>query len=128
MGALLEFARARFELSRPDKETGKTRLQVLEDIRRQTGVVAPELADAPQLPAAGMYLWQWFQDLCRSRPQGFNSVLPLAWSEVDSYFRLIGVRPRPWEVEILYALDVLFVDVMNDDRKRVTSARAMKRG
>lgn len=124
MDALLKFARSHFVLSRPDKNTGKTRLQQLEDIRIQTGVVAPELVSGPELPEAGIYLWRWFLDLCRARPQGASAVVPLLWSEVEAYFRLAGIRPRPWEIEIVKALDIAFVETMNDDKRSVSSAGA----
>lgn len=102
----------------------KTRLQVLNDILRQTGVKAPELSALKQIDPAVDHLWTWFARLGRRRPSG----RPITWSEMASFFALNGIRPQKWEVEALEALDDLYIETKADNRasRVVSGAGAMK--
>jgi len=102
--ALLQFAVARFALSKPYKKTGKTRLQVLLDIQAQTGITAGELTNLPPMPETLGYIWEWFLDAHRKRQAGF-SMNALSWSDAQAFFQLRRLRPSPWELDAFLQLD-----------------------
>lgn len=110
--ALLEYAEAHFALSRPDAQFGqKTRLQVLLDVRRQTGVVAPELESLPVLPFCVAYLWEWFCDLSRGRGRdAAGAPLPIDWSAIWAFFDLLKIAPLGWEIRGIILLDDAYLD------------------
>jgi hypothetical protein len=105
--ALLEVARAHFALSKPG-ENGKSRLQVLTEIRKQTGVVAKELRDLPSIPDETAHIWRWFNQLSRRRGAGY-SIEALAWKDIDAYFTRMRVNPYPWELDAIVDLDDAFL-------------------
>lgn len=124
--ALLQFARAHFALSKPDKRTGKTRLQILLDIQRQTGVTAPELKDLPEVPSEAAHVWRWFCALGGARGSGM-AINPIAWSDMTAFFALAGVKPAGWEVEAIRGLDDAYLLSRTDDKGGVVKgAKALK--
>lgn len=78
------------------------------EIARQTGVVAPELQTLPSVPYETRHLWRWFCDISRARTAGWG-VDPISWTDAWSYFRMLRIRPQPWEVEAIRALDDAFI-------------------
>jgi hypothetical protein len=57
------------------------------------------------LPAALGYLWIAFLRLAaRRQSYGFGPVR-LSWVEIDAFNRLSGTKLKPWEIEIIEALD-----------------------
>ena len=111
---MLEFARRRFALDKIDPTTGKSRLQTLQDIRKQTGVVRRELRDLPLAPPETEYLWNWFLDLSARRQAGF-SINALAWADIHAYFTLKRLSPEPWEVDTLCLLDSVYLEAQAKD-------------
>lgn len=106
----MRFAEARFALSTPDAMfPTKTRLTVLNDIVRQTGVVPKELRDLPRLPAALEYLWDWFTELDATRGQGFSADLAIAWQEINAFFAVQRVTPQRWELQALRRIDEAYL-------------------
>lgn len=124
---LLEFARAHFALSKPYKKTGKTRLKVLLEIKEQTGIVAQELRDLPSLPYATNYIWGWYQALTDRRTSGFN-INPISWPEMKSYFDLMRITPKRWEVATIAAIDDAFLQSRLDETTTATAASAKTLG
>lgn len=116
---------AHFALSKPDK-TGKTRLQVLLDIKKQTGVIAKELSELPELPSETAHVWDWFGALSNRRGAGF-ALEPIAWNDMDAFFRLRKIRPMGWEADCIAQLDDAFLaSRMGKADGAVSSAKGMK--
>lgn len=105
----MQFAVAHFALSKPWKKTGKTRLAILQDIQRQTGIVADELKNLPTVPPTMEYIWKWFLDVHRKRQAGF-SMNAFSWSDVKAYFELRNLRPSRWELDAFLHLDDAYVE------------------
>ena len=57
------------------------------------------------------YLWRWFCELEGSRPFADGAMLPIPASEILAWATLARVRPRPWELSILRALDATALKV-----------------
>lgn len=125
--ALLEFGRERFALSKVDKATGKTRLQTIHEIAKQTGVLAPELEHPVHLPLEAEHLWRWYADLDAGRSAGFD-LNPISWSDMRAYFALHRLRPKPWELQALRALDDAYLGSRtNAPTQKATGAGALRR-
>lgn len=117
-------------MSRPDRQFGdKTRLQVLLDVRRQTGVIAPELKRMPTLPFSVAYLWEWFCDLSRGRGvDASGSPRPLTWEAIWAFFDLLKIAPLDWEIRGIIRVDEAYLDSRygNSGRPSAESAGAMR--
>lgn len=105
----------------------KTRLQVYRDIYRQTGVLAQELKALPAIPVEAEHVWEWFCELGGARTNGM-AINPIAWADMAAFFTLIRVRPDPWELRAIRALDDAYLESRSDNAKGgvVTGAKAMK--
>lgn len=64
---------------------------------------------APNVPAAGEHIWDWFWSLHGGRRAGFGPE-PLAYSEIAAWCALTGARPMPDEVRIIKAMDAAYLD------------------
>jgi len=53
------------------------------------------------------HVWTAFCRLNARRRSGF-SIEPIAWSDLDAFIRLTGIRLVPWEVQLIEMLDDLF--------------------
>lgn len=128
-GALLEFARAHFALLRPDfHQKGKTRLQVLRDVQRQTGIVAEELSNLPSVPFEAAHVWEWFRELSDARQVGMD-VSPIAWADISAYFALRRVEPQQWEIDAIRLIDEAYLESRAEKTAggAVKGAKAMNR-
>jgi hypothetical protein len=65
---------------------------------------AAELS-GPECPEEARYLWAWFMELHRARPQGGMGPGAIGYPDIQAWCGLRGVRLAPWEVEVLTALD-----------------------
>ncbi|WP_444979069.1 phage tail assembly chaperone [Alcaligenes faecalis] len=128
-GEILAYARHVFGLSRRHEATGKTLRQWYEEIEQQTGIRAHQL-DGPELPDAGLRIWGWYQDLDARRNwyigMGVSAPAPISWESIDSYFRMIGYKPQPWQIRLLCDLDTLYrVTVSGEDSEQADSANGL---
>jgi hypothetical protein len=67
-----------------------------------------EELDQPPFPDALAYLWNVFTRLSNRRPVGMVAGL-IPWSEIDAFQRVSGFRLGPWEVQLIEALDGLYM-------------------
>lgn len=64
---------------------------------------------SPPCPPALAYLWRCYGRIrSRKGASGFG-IGPLEWPDIDAFNRLSGARLAPWEVEILEAVDDLYL-------------------
>ena len=77
----------------------------LEAVWVQTGVIPPQLADAPVLPHECAGLWRTFIDLRSACPSSGFGPGALSYSEIDAYQRTGGEVLLPWEVRAIRAAD-----------------------
>lgn len=99
---------------------------MLIEIREQTGVIAPELANLPDLPDETAHIWNWYGDLSAARGAGF-SINAIAWTDIWAYFDLKRMRPEPWEVQTIRTLDDAFlVSRVEEATGSVAGAGALK--
>jgi len=84
---------------------------------RQTGSLPRALADAPALPRAISYIWDWFLALSRRRGQGMSGPIPLSNQEVKAWADNLGCHPSPWEIEVIFGLDDVFLEIVRGRMK-----------
>lgn len=80
------------------------------------GRLPDELANAPQMPAELAHVWRWFCELHATRAHGQCGAFPIGFAEIAAWAALTGVRPRPFEVAALRAIDDVF---MTPEEKKV---------
>lgn len=94
-------------------------------------MLAPELAQLARIPAAAEHVWSWFCNLSPTRRMGYAAAEPLSWSDIEAYFRLLGVAPLRWEVAALRRLDETYLASRAPDRPAaagaIGGAKALKR-
>lgn len=76
-----------------------------------------------RLPQAGERVWFWFWRLDRTRSFTIAGPGVLTFHEIDSMFRLLGTRPKDWELRAMAAMDAVRVDLLyrETDGGRVSS-------
>ena len=65
-----------------------------------------------RLPQAAERVWFWFWRLDRTRSFTIAGPGVLTFHEIDSMFRLLGCRPRDWEVRAMVAMDMARVELL----------------
>jgi len=99
----LEFAQQEFELSEKQSD-GKSQREHLENVAKQIGRKPKELEDLIELPESMKECWHWFLRLNRKRPAGMG-ISEIPYSEIKSFFDLIGLKPELYELELIEAFD-----------------------
>lgn len=89
----------------PQKD-GHTLREHLEAAKKQ-GADPAELRDLVA-PEGVEHVWQWFLALHRGRASGFGPS-GLSHAEIEAWSRLYGLRPSPFELDCLVALDGAFL-------------------
>ena len=64
----------------------------------------------PIIPDAALDLWGWFWELDGGRQSGMSQN-PLLWSEIESWGRLMRIKPAPWELTVIKAMDRAYLGV-----------------
>lgn len=62
--------------------------------------------DGPALPREVAYLWEWFGELECTRSANEVGLMPITYSEILAWSKLMDRNVRPHEVEALLMLDV----------------------
>lgn len=86
---------------------------------------AMEQSDAPEMPPAGLRIWRIFTDLNRTRGGGMGPA-PISYQEIDAWSRLRGEPVRPFELDILRALDMAWLEVAAEMQKNPDRPRYME--
>ena len=76
-----------------------------------TGRRPPELDELVDFPSDMRYQWQYFIALHNKRSSNGFEGNPISYQEMYSYFSLIGYFPMEWEIELISALDDIFLGV-----------------
>ena len=63
--------------------------------------------ETPPFPFELEHVWTAFCRLHARRRSGFSAE-PIAWSDLDAFIRLTGVRLAPFEIQLIEMLDDLF--------------------
>jgi hypothetical protein len=63
--------------------------------------------DGPPFPEVLRYLWEWHEELVRTRTVGMTGVDPLTYPTIDAWARLMDRELIPDEVEALLQLDAV---------------------
>lgn len=94
----------------------------------KSGARVPEAATAPLVeppPAGFEFVWSVFLDLNTGR-QGGMGPLPIAWSDVEAYCRMTGVRLEEWELNAVRRLDAKWLEVTNGHMKDEMARKKQK--
>lgn len=96
------------------------------EIEGKTGRIAEigaELA-MPPFPEPLAYLWRAYLRLRHRMAGGFSGPDPVGWPDIDAFIRRSGTDLAPWEIEVIEAIDGLFVH--RDERtQKAPAARPM---
>lgn len=80
---------------------------MLLDLQKQTGLPVPELTSLPDLPTETAHIWKWWFDLHSQRHLD-QVIQGLSWSDIDAYCNRFRLQPKPWEMDALHRLDILY--------------------
>ena len=96
------------------EKDGSSKRDKLLQVEKTIGICPQELLDEPEVPAAGEHLWELFLKLNSTRQSGMDAN-PLLCSEIKAYCGLIGFELRSYEVDILHAMDSVFLSTKPDE-------------
>lgn len=106
-------------------EDGQTERESLEHVLEASPPDSPSYLSAyykiysgPQVPACLEHVWHWFHDLHSTRRAGFSGPDPLSFSEIQAWMNLTGTIVRPYEVQIIKALDNAFLKHMQKQQQK----------
>jgi hypothetical protein len=109
---LIAFAESEFRLSQiVDRVPYREILQGLLD-RTKSGDRQAELEAelfTPPAPAAGLYLLHAYHRIRRRKAGSGFGPSPIEWPDIDAFCRFSRMTLVPWEVEIIEALDDVFL-------------------
>lgn len=112
----LEFAKQEFELSERQSD-GKTQREHLESVAKQLKRTPKELENLVELPNPLQECWHWFLKLNRKRPAGMG-ISEIPYSEMLSFFELIGVEPELCEIELIEMFDRIAIDYYSKQQEK----------
>ena len=116
---LIEFAKRELKLSEKQKD-GATLRETLESIKKQTGIVPPEL-ETLKVRQSVMFLWEHFLHLNQTRSSGMG-VSAISYSEIKAYCELNDVSFSPYELKVIKSLDGLFLEHYNKQSEKETQS------
>lgn len=70
----------------------------------------PGATDGPQVPWSGKRLWSIFLDLNAARGSNGWGPNPISFREIEAWAWLNREPVRPWELQILRAMDAAYLD------------------
>ena len=73
----------------------------------------PGSADGPEVPWAGRRVWSLFLRLNESRSAGGFGPSPITYEAMDAFSAITGEPLRPWEIDIIRALDREWLRIIN---------------
>ena len=73
--------------------------------------------DAPDVPIAGQRVWSLFLSLHAARGGNGFGANPLSNTEIEAYARMAREPIRPFEFEIIRALDRVYLEASRDQGK-----------
>ena len=68
--------------------------------------------DAPEMPMAGQRVWGIFLALASNRSSNGFGASPISFSEVEAWSRMHREPVRPFELDIIRALDATHLELM----------------
>jgi len=99
--------------------------------RRERNRLAGWDENTPEIvfPQEAFYLWEWFFELSNAR---HDCEKRLQYSEIDAWSRLSGSNLKPYEFELITAMDAKFVEAfkseMTTNRQRQDEERKALEG
>lgn len=87
-----------------------------------TGFKPAELENLLEMPNCFRAIWAWFLDLNSTRPAGFG-VSSITFTEMQSYFNLMGIEPESWEIGILRLFDNIACQEFSKQQKKQEKAQ-----
>lgn len=86
----------------------------------------PGRGDGPQVPWAGRRIWSIFLDLNAARGSNGWGPNPISHPEIEAWSRLHREPVRPWELEILRAMDAAYLEyaMQHASKGRETASQA----
>jgi hypothetical protein len=84
------------------------------EYNQQAGAETPE---QPEIPACGQHVWDWWWELNARRAPGFDSTVPLSYTEICSWLVLTRRLVTPEEIGWLIAMDDRWLNTIADERK-----------
>ena len=108
------------------QDDGSTLREHLEQVQKITGRPQPELQDAPELPEASYYVWNWFVKLNSKRGSNGFGMNPLTYTEMYSFFKLQGIFPEQWELDLLEELDSVALKQSYEEQKKSEKKNSSK--
>jgi hypothetical protein len=118
----LDWVRSTFRLSRQvydekGKPQGTVREQLESVVRQSNGKIVPEmLANEPDSPDKLLYLWGWFNEICKARRFDSMNGSPFALSYDMIYYwqKIKGIELLDDELKLLFLFDQAYLEFVRE--------------
>lgn len=84
---------------------------MIAQFRKQKGLIddaTDSIDDAPNIPAAGEMLWQWFLELCQGRRSNGFGPERFSWEDIRAWAELLRVTLTPYDILTLKSMDIAY--------------------
>jgi hypothetical protein len=82
-------------------------------VKKQTGK-EPEGLRGPRFPELMENTWSAFIALSNSRNPSMSGVAPITYQQIESFMSVTKTRLTPREIETIKALDLKYLEIMNE--------------
>lgn len=76
-----------------------------------------EVPEAPEIPDAGLHIWEWWWRLSSRRITYSEVMAPLSYSDIFHWSILTRTQISPSEIEVLFAMDDAYLSAVAAERK-----------
>lgn len=84
-------------------------------VEKMKGSPPKELQDLLEIPESFKVVWQWFLRLNSKRQAGMG-ISPITYTEIMSFFQLIGIKPEIWEIEMIESFDKIALEAYEQSK------------
>ncbi|MFC3704474.1 hypothetical protein ACFOOL_06875 [Devosia honganensis] len=74
------------------------------------------------------YVWSAWRRIRRRKAPGFNGHNPIEWPDIDAFIRRTGTALDPFDIDLIEALDDLFLAKMAEQAGEHDREAALKDG
>lgn len=104
---------------------GRSLRDHLESAERQFRKKPKQLENLVELPKSMKEPWEWFLRLNNHRPTGMG-ISAIPYSEILSFFTLLGIDPEPTDVELIELFDKIAIKIANQQQEKENQRNAAK--
>ena len=104
------------------RKDGTRLIDVYESVAVQTGEF-PESAEFPEVPEAGLDVWDWYFELRGAAGNGMNGPEPITYPAMSAWAAIYGRRILPVHDRLIRLLDAAYMGTVAELGKKAKAGK-----